>query len=136
MKNEIQLSSGIDIFLTALNQNMTYEGLLEGLPTKERNKDIVNSSIEMAKNKWNITPFLITPIETPISMNRKYPFGTPAYIPGITCLALFNSFVSYHDHTELSIVWFQSSFALPIEETALSQIRLIDWKKHAQIYQY
>lgn len=40
------------------------------------------------------------------------------------------------DFSELPIVWFQSQFAFPIDETVQNRIRTIDWDKHAYDYQY
>jgi len=137
----IQLDDGRDLFLVALNQSRTYEGLLEGLPTKEKNSAIIKRTAKTAQELWRGAPFLITPAETAITLDHDYPFGTPASIPAVVCIARFRSLSPIsadngNDHSELTIVWFQSDFALPIAESALTHIRLIDWNSHAADYQY
>jgi len=137
----IQLDGGRDLFLVALNQSRTYEGLLEGLPTKEKNAGIIKRAAKTAQELWRGAPYLITPTETAITLDHDYPFGTPASIPAVVCFARFRSFSAIraddgNDHSELTIVWFQSNFALPIAESALTHIRLIDWGADAADYQY
>ncbi|HEV7404591.1 MAG TPA: hypothetical protein VGO11_16745 [Chthoniobacteraceae bacterium] len=140
-KYAIRLGSGRDIFLVALNQSRTYEGLLEGLPTKEKNRGIVERTIQCAEELWGGAAYLITPPETPITLDHDYPFGTPASIPGIVCCARFRSRTSVRpddgdDYSELTFVWFQSDYALPIDESTLTQMGSLDWNAHATDYQY
>src|SRR5437762_36524 len=88
----IQLDGGRDLFLVALNQSRTYEGLLEGLPTKEKNAGIIKRAAKTAQELWRGAPYLITPTETAITLDHDYPFGTPASIPVVVCFARFRSF--------------------------------------------
>jgi hypothetical protein len=96
--------------------------------------------MDEARKRRNFEPYLIPPIETPIEIDRKYPFGTPASIPGITCIAQFDSFDPARDKSmdasTLPIVWFQSDFAFPIEDSILEHIRLLNWEKYASDFQY
>lgn len=138
---KIQLDDGRDIFLIALNQSRTYEGLLEGLPTKEMNSGIIKRAAKTAQELWRGTPYLITPAETTITLDHDYPFGTPASIQAVVCTARFRSLSpvsadNRNDYSALTIVWFQSNFALPIADSALTHIRLIDWNAYAADYQY
>jgi hypothetical protein len=138
---KIQLDDGRDLFLVALNQSRTYEGVLEGLPTKEKNSVIIKTAAKTAQELWRGAPYLITPTETAIMLDHDYPFGTPASIPAVVCIARFRSLSAIsadngNDHSELTIVWFQSNFAPPIAESALTHIRLIDWNAYAADYQY
>jgi len=140
MKYGIQLSSGRDIFLAALNQSHTYAGLLEGVPHKEMNQRIVEYALQGARKLWPGTPYLIPPVESPIALGHEYPFGTPASIPGIICSARFKSFSAARDgdmdYSELSFVWFQPAFALPIDEQILAAIGSTDWDAHAMDFQF
>jgi hypothetical protein len=45
---------------------------LEGVPTKEINKGLIEEALDMVKP----APYLIEPIETPILMEREYRVGT------------------------------------------------------------
>lgn len=70
-KNELQLESGREIRLLAINQWGTYSGLLEGVPTKEMNEGTIKHTLAEAKRLWDGNPYLIQPPETPIELNRK-----------------------------------------------------------------
>lgn len=139
-KSEFQLDNGRTIYLAQINQSGTYAGLLEGVPTKEMNQGNIEHALKTAKELWDGNPYLIQPTETPIELNRDYPFGTPASIPGITCLARFKCLDAVRndsmDYSELPIVWFQHEFAFPIADSVLADIRAIDWDQHACDYEY
>ena len=139
-QHEFQLNSGRLIRLTAIDQWGTYSGLLEGLPTREMNARIIKRTLEDAKQKSHFDPYLIQPTETLIEMERKYPYGVPASIPAITCVAHFDCFDiardASSDGSTLSMVWFQSDFAFPIDEAILSHIQSVDWDKYASDYAY
>ena len=145
---EIKLNCGRNIHLEVLFQYHTYSGLLEGLPTKQLNRDLVNRAQEYAKDKlWlgNVTPFLIQPLESPIPLPnghrlRENEANLPARIPSVACLAEFESYQpakNPEDHCSyLGIVWFQNEFALPIDPTIEETIRGIDWNAVASDGRY
>ena len=139
-RNEFQLSNGRVIRLVAIDQWGTYSGLLEGVPTKEMNERHIRYTMDAARERRHFEPYLIQPIETPIELGRKYPFGTPASIPEITCIGQFNCLDTARDNSmdgsTLPIVWFQSDFAFPIDEAVQEHIRSLDWEKHAFDFQY
>jgi hypothetical protein len=70
-----------------LRQYLTYERLLEGLPTAERNKQRLDWLIAKYRDKpYAGGSYLIRPTETPIEYNRvgeSYPFGTPSALPSV-----------------------------------------------------
>ena len=65
MANEqgaLKLTTGRTIGLRALDQRLVYEGLLEGLPTRERNRQKISSYLEQARQSfWGKEPFLVPP---------------------------------------------------------------------------
>lgn len=139
-RSEFKLDDGRSICLMAIYQWGTYSGLLEGTPTKEMNARHIRYAMDQARKRRDFEPYLIPPIETPIEMDRKYPFGTPASIPGITCIAQFDCFDPAKDKSmdasALPIVWFQTDFAFPIEDVILEHIRSLNWEKYATDFQY
>jgi hypothetical protein len=137
--NRIKLLSGQTIFLKELCQTETYGGLLEGLPTREMNKRI----LERIHQKYSASLsglFMLQPIETLIQGIDSYPFGTPALIPSIQCVACFRALEptrnKFFDYSELTIVWFQKNFALPIDPIVLQAIQSLDWENHATDFEY
>ncbi len=134
----IKLSCGRRIHLEELCQYRTYRGLLEGLPTKWLNREIIGRAKEnVAKKLWSPgTPFLIQPVETPMDVPKERWFRheedwQPVQIPEIVCIAEFTSYDPARDGDEdysyLNLVWFQNEFALPIDPGVEEQIRGIDW---------
>ncbi len=143
MKYGVQLRNGRDIGLLSIHQTLTYAGLLEGLPTQEMNSRMIARALRQAQETWQGTPYLIQPIEKPIEWKeeKSYPFGTPAALPEVLCLARFHSVAACdpgpgRDYSELSIVWFQSDFALPIDQGVLKELGSIDWERHAVDFEW
>jgi hypothetical protein len=137
-KGDLQLSDGRHVFLVALDQSRTYEGVLEGIPTKERNRATIERAVQRAEQMWPGKCLLIEPIEIPITMEKEYPFGTPARIPIVQCIGRFRSFKPAHRTdlawSELTVLWFQSEYAFPIDETVIAHLESIDWETHAEDY--
>jgi hypothetical protein len=127
---KITLESGIDIQLFEFTQKLTYEGLIEGVPTKKMNANIINQLMEEFGVN-GVPPHLIEPIETPIDLGKDYPFGETVKIPKVACIARFESDYSRNEpilnRSTAKVIWFQSEFALPIDSTCIKQIKLIDW---------
>ena len=126
-----------------LRQYLTYERLLEGLPTEEMNKERLEHLLASQRNQsYRAAPNLITPVEKTIEYAREkpYPFGKPAALPGVTCIGRFESLEPARDQncdlSGLVVIWFQDEFALPIDASVLDQIREIDWEKHAADFEY
>ncbi len=136
----IRLGSGREIAIGRLYQFRTYEGLIEGLPTRERNAKRIPHICNEAQELWNLKVHLIEPTEVPIEYDGKYPFGVPAILPGTVCFGRFSSLRPARDASmdgsELTIVWFQNDFAFPIDESVLIAIQTLDWESIAVDYQY
>ncbi len=135
---ELDLASGRRLYLKRIDQYLTYRGLLEGLPTAERNKAQLEQLINSHRDKpYSGVPYLVEPTETPIERHsdRPYPFGSPAALPAVTCIAQFESLEParemHCDKSGLVVIWFQQEFALPIDPSVHAKIQQIDWRKHA-----
>ncbi len=124
------------IRLLELHQSHVYEGLLEGLPTKEMNRRILEGIPERIRKKFPYIPvesYLVPPVETPMEYRsgKEYPFGEPARLPPILCVGRWDSFEFGNldfDYSTLVIVWFQDHLALPIDAEIVSHIEKIDWQ--------
>lgn len=141
---EIHLLSGRRIYLQELRQYETYEGLIEGLPTEERNTYRLDHLAEEYRGKpYPGEPYLIQPKETPLEYrgDKQYPFGTPSALPAVTCIGRFTSHDPVRrgtrcDYSGLIVIWFQPDFAFPIEESVFAEIQAIDWDRHAIDMEY
>ncbi len=136
----IELQSGRSIRLQSLRQWETYAGLLEGLPTEQLNQGIVERILTDERERSPLgEPYLIPPRQTPIDHADEYPFGTPAALPEISCVANFESPEPardpLQDYSVLTVIWFQDDFAFPIDPQVLEQIRALDWEQLAQDFE-
>jgi len=139
-QNELQLDSGESVRIIRLNQRGTYEVLLEGVPTNRMNRGIIKATMKTANELWGSKAALIEPIETLINLERDSPFGTPASIPQVVCIARLQCLSPANnksmDYSQLTLVWFQDEFAFPIDEEAIKQILSLKWSKVASDYKY
>src|SRR5262245_5341007 len=136
----IKLRSGREVRVVSLRQSAVYYGLLEGLPTKEMNCRTIESLLAQERRS-GAEPYLIAPQETPIAYRdgRPYPFGESASLPGVSCVAYLHSIFPARvdrDYSSLTVIWFQSDFAFPIDKSVLDQIVCLDWEKLATDYEW
>ena len=144
MKNEIAFLDRT-VQLRALQQTLTYEGLLEGLPTKEMNKRLIERVLQESSNQiYDVSPYLVKPVEVPIDDYKGdgsvYSFGTPATLPDVLCVGRFESFSpttgSSCYASGLVVIWFQGNFALPIADEILQHLRLTEWNNLAGSFDF
>jgi hypothetical protein len=142
-KEDLKLRTGRDIHLQSLEQRKTYGVMLEGLPTREKNQLQLESLRERARRLLpGVEPYLVPPRETPIKWPReeKYPFGDPARLPPVTCIAHFRSSSPARDpqldYSELVVVWLQDEFAFPIDPQVLEHLLALDWERLAGEWEY
>ena len=141
---EFKLRSGRIVHLRAIEQWQVYEGLLEGLPTKEMNRRTIEGIIASYREKWHWSElYLVAPTEEAIEYaygGKPYPFGTPAALPSIACAARFTSLQPARDTTKdysaLHVIWFQRAYAFPIDTQVHTHLCEIDWGRHAVDLEY
>jgi hypothetical protein len=130
-----ELASGRSLHLRELRQYLTYEGLLEGLPTAEGNERMLERLAAERRGKTypDGPAHLIRPTERPVAYRKgeRYPFGTPSALPRVTCIGRFQSFEPTNhragDFSGLVVIWFQEEYAFPIDPDVTRQILGIDW---------
>src|SRR4051794_8811105 len=130
----IVLPSGRWLHLQELRQYHTHEGLLEGLPTAEWNRQRLEHLVgEYRDAPYPGDPYLVRPAETPIEYRdgQRYPFGTPSALPDVTCIGRFTSHEPARDkaaeYSGLVVIWFQKEFAMPIDQAVGDHLRSLDW---------
>src|SRR5262249_5856432 len=134
----IKLHGGREIRIISIRQWFTYVGLLDGLPTDRINQEMIERLLreEGERRGWAGEPYLVPPAVRPIkfSDNRPYPFGNPEEFPHVTCVAEFTSSPA-RDTTKhgsaLTVIWFQDSYAFPIDPQVLEHLRGLDWDSKA-----
>jgi hypothetical protein len=143
MMQELKLKSGRTIRLAELRQVATYEGLLEGLPTAEKNKNLIKRLLADRQNQAHGAPPVMLPFEErriDLPPEHKYPFGTPSALPSVTVTARFTSLAPTSgadgDGSALVVIWFQHSFAYPPSAELVSQLESLDWERNAGSYEF
>ena len=102
IKSKFILDTGRVIYLKEFYQDLTYLGLLEGLPNSITNNKIISKSKNIANEKlsYSANPFIIMPEEKLINKElsdymkeyyKKLGIDGPAEIPRIRCFANFES---------------------------------------------
>jgi hypothetical protein len=139
-RNKLKLLCGRTVSVHSLRQWSVYAGLLEGLPTRERNDADLARIVAEARQAEGHEPFVIAPTQKPIEYNGRYPFGQPAALPAICCVARLHSFQpaqnSAMDCSDLTVIWFQDDYAFPLSEEVERQIYAIDWTALAHDDEY
>ena len=141
----LPLRSGRRITLEALDQRMTYAGLLEGTPCRESNDRTIEYALREAERYCvaGAKPHLISPprrdhLRRPGDMQAITAWArhrVPEWLPMVRCIGSFKDVVKVHhpdkDLSVLVVVWFQDEYAPPIQELALGQILDLDWESLA-----
>jgi hypothetical protein len=143
VKNELRLKSGRAIFLRNLVQSGTYDGLLNGLPTKEKNQKLISRLMhEHLNERYQRPPYVIKPEERELSLpeGEAYPFGVPAALPPVLCVGRFESvsatLTNHGDASSLVVIWFQNEFGYPPDSGVAAQLESIDWESNAGSFVY
>ena len=152
----IKLTDGTPIVPTAIDQHLTYGGLLIGLPDERVNNRLIEEARPAAEARFGnaCTPHVIEPALIPYAVKQQRyavksnetaePRGeahemSGQRLPRVTCMARFrcpatidpareNEFFGY---SMTSLVWFQDTFAMPIAPDVLALIRALEWKSIA-----
>jgi hypothetical protein len=142
---QMTLNSGRTITLEALTQEMTYAGLLEGMPDTESNDWQIRNLLRKAETHCvrGAKPHLISPtrrnyLREPGDMYRAvewFPHRVPEWLPMVHCIGSFKSVITARDPSRdlsvLVVVWYQDEYALPIQQLAFGQLLSLDWESLA-----
>ena len=114
-------------------QAHTYYGVLEGVPNRSINSEILNYDIVDAKRRFGLQyVFQFTPVErTRPDRTRDQYSG----LPWVTCMIE----LSYHHPmkeknlhwSRLGLIWYQESFAFPVDQEILDAVRLMSWVEYS-----
>ena len=134
MNSKLIIEGDQEVTIKSIKQWHTYSGLLEGMPTTKMNSQILSGVKEDAKKFCGFKEiYVIEPEQTPILFEGKYPFGDPASLPGVACIAEIWHYLPFRDETKdfsaLGLVWFQNDYAFPIDNDILEKIKSIPFSK-------
>ena len=109
-------------------QRLVYAGLLEGLPTQERNDQL----LERHRNESHT--YVVPPTQTPINYDGSYPFGTPASLPRIESIAHLSALAWSGPEFDISygrIVWFQDNWGPELDLATITHLASVEWTSFA-----
>ena len=115
----ITCAHGVEPRLLELEQHSTYRGLLDGGPTHELNEQLLEN---ITSYQGRIPIHLVRPTERLVEKERHSPFGPLMFLPERQCTGLFD--VGGH---WLTIVWFQETWAPPIDPVVLETLQTLDF---------
>ena len=141
MNDEIIIDGNTQASIRSIKQRLTYDGLLEGLPTKEMNARILVGIKEDAKKFCQLNEvYLIDPEQKSIEYNGRYPFGEPAQLPNVICIVELRCNSVFKDKTKdysaLGLIWFQDNFIFPIDAAILERIKAVPSNKVCEELKY
>lgn len=135
---EITLDTGRVISMDSLEQHVTYAGVLEGFPNKDRNDRHIDDLIKRYSCR-DEKPYVLSAsrdiihIEADeVSHFSRTSCPQPELLPYITCIARFYSDEPARDTVDsdmsfISLIWFQDDWAMPIAPNVMEQLRAFDW---------
>jgi hypothetical protein len=115
----INCDHGVAPRLLELEQHSTYRGLLDGGPTHRLNEQLLQDVISFP---GRIPTHLVRPTERPVEQRHPSPFDPLMFLPRRQCTGLFDAGGRW-----LTIVWFQETWAPPIDSIVLEELQSLDF---------
>ncbi|OJJ14809.1 hypothetical protein BKI52_40325 [marine bacterium AO1-C] len=143
--NSLTIENGHKAHITGFYQYPTYRHLLAGHRNRKINRHILKEVEAVAKDyakqeNYMYPVYVIEPLEKPLHyVVRHNPFNYQfATLPNVTCIVLLQCLESFEEPEDeddimeypsstLAVVWFQDSYAFPIDAFVLEQIKQIPW---------
>jgi len=139
MRTEIALENNRYAHIDFFVQWRTYKGVLEGVPNRSINNWYIECALKDAARYCGNTPvYLIEPKQKIHRENTTRPEYTVMSLPEVTCIAQLSSYKPVKNPemvgSELVVVWYQDTMAMPIDEAILDQMKAINWSELAVDY--
>lgn len=130
---QFNLPTARHVLVRELIQKTTHGVVLEGSPSPRHNAMEINDVMRRHGGAGSGVQLIRPPGPYPLEPNADYPYGGPARLPRITCVARMDSMSPVHDQEEdfsaLLLVWFSDE--LCSKESILALAPLIDWNSYA-----
>ena len=144
------LDDGTEVQVESLHIEWTYRGLLEGVPTKRMNDDILRRFRRETDEAAYTGAALVLDADrriveskfwTGLSRRLKAHMGSPEVLPALMVRAGLHSYVTFADDddaTALMVGFFgaEKDFRLSPTELVSKYCRAIRWSKHARGFRY
>ena len=115
-------------------QRRTYLGVLEGVPNSEINNEMLQYHQAEAKRRFGLDNiFQIKPAEKTNVARPNY-----AALPSVTCMMELTHYQpmknSDMECSKLCLIWYQETFAFPIDANICAQIAKLSWTEYSEDY--
>lgn len=136
----IRFDRGHAAWLDDLFQYRTYSGVLLGVPDDpERQFESAMDRVKILFSFYEATPCLLPPTlhkgrrRVRASENAVERLEDWSLLPFVTSIALLTTIEPEGPDTlsSVAVIWYQDKFGMP-DEAVLAQMRAIDWRRHAQ----
>lgn len=133
---DVDFADGVCASLRWLSQSLTYEGLLDGAPTDEMNRDRVASARERYRRSGRgpepHDPLVIEPRHAQLPSREDDPFGQRSLLPRVFRAAEYWSLTPVPaeqtwGESYLVLLWWQDDWALPIDARVLEEVHRHSW---------
>jgi hypothetical protein len=130
---KFELDDSRQIFLDALFESKTYEGLLEGRPSLSVNYEVLNSQAETVQRIW--------PEATYVTLGLDFYKGRlNEALPPICCIGKFVSYKPVPNQEKMAsslvVIWFQNEMFPLIEGANKKWLKEIVWNKVARSFDW
>lgn len=138
---DLILSGNISIRIESIFQELTYSAVLEGYPCEKLNQMVLNNKESYARRIFNINEvYLIPPTVKFLDREEHEVWGKAQELPMVTCIAELKCLDVFKntekDYSDLIVIWFQDSYAFPIQEDILEKILNIPYKEVCGEFDY
>ncbi len=132
MNGEVAFQGGVRAGIARLDQRLVYGNVLEGVPNRGINRDLVSDAVQAAgKLRPQARCYLVEPSERA----PHVPHSNAVFLPSVVCSAVLrrdgNTPNDEPCWETLVVVWFQDEYALPIASQVLQQLQTLEWNELA-----
>jgi hypothetical protein len=137
---QLILKEDVEVTITSIHQEITYDGLLEGYPCEKLNNMILHNTEIKAKNLFfQDEIYMIKPV-IKVGEEEYGPFGKMMELPLVTCIAMLTCRKIFRDpdkhFSALTVIWFQDQYAFPIHENIIEKITAVPFKEVCGEFHY
>ena len=134
--SSIQFADGRQPDIHQLTQHAIYANVLEGVPNRFVNQRIVEDALAAAR-RMGEPCHLLPPKITALRPGDDRGQWTLERLPRVCCIAKLVSGPTHPEHdddwrSELTVLWFQDSYALPLDADARAALAQLDWRSLAR----
>ncbi|MCL7763025.1 hypothetical protein MPF19_06310 [Polaribacter sp. Z014] len=126
MRHKIIVDGNLEVYISSIEQNLTYSNLLEGFPNQSYNAEIIYRE---GKDKYFNEIYVIDPKQTQILYLSEDNYAIPKVTCRITVRSNKNLKDAGKDFSSLRIVWFQDDYVFPIDKEIIENLKEIPYHK-------